>query len=103
MRFTTCLPRLPQVKDESLEINMKFNLSPLPLQGLTLHFIFFPAECSFSRGTLTTFNKRRHNIPTFLSCPQILAQDCTDELKFIVLLKKDEGEQPSVNVKIARE
>lgn len=66
-------------------------------------FFSFPAECSFSRGTLTTFNKRRHYIPTFLSCPQTLSQDCTDELKFIVLLKKDEGELYSVNVKIAWE
>lgn len=35
------------------------------------------------------------------SCYQILAQDCTDELKFIVLWKRDEFNQNYINVKIA--
>lgn len=36
-----------------------------------------------------------------LSCYQVLAQDCTDELKFMVLLKKDHIEQNHINVKVA--
>ena len=36
-----------------------------------------------------------------LSCYHVLAQDCTEELKFIVLLKKDHAEQKHINVKIA--
>lgn len=36
-----------------------------------------------------------------LSCYQVLAQDCTNELKFMVLLKKDHIDQNHINVKIA--
>ncbi|XP_070764345.1 vitellogenin-1-like [Enoplosus armatus] len=59
------------------------------------------AECSFTRDTLTTFNSRRYKNEMPLSCYQVLAQDCTDELKFMVLLKKDHIEQNHINVKIA--
>ncbi len=59
------------------------------------------AECSFIRDTLTTFNSRRYKNEMPLSCYQVLAQDCTDELKFMVLLKKDHIEQNHINVKIA--
>ncbi|XP_056132378.1 vitellogenin-like isoform X2 [Lampris incognitus] len=58
------------------------------------------AECSFTRDTLTTFNNRRIKNETPLSCYQVLAQDCTDELKFMVLLKKDHIEHNHINVKI---
>ena len=54
------------------------------------------------RDTLTTFNNRRLKNEMPLSCSQVLAQDCTSELKFMVLLKKDElSEQNHINVKIA--
>nr|BAD93695.1 vitellogenin [Verasper moseri] len=59
------------------------------------------AECSFARDTLTTFNNRKYRTEFPLSCYQVLAQDCTDELKFMVLLKKDNIEQNHINVKIA--
>lgn len=36
-----------------------------------------------------------------LSCYQVLAQDCTDEMKFTVLIKNDHVEQKHINVKIA--
>lgn len=37
-----------------------------------------------------------------ISCYQVLAQDCTPELKFVVLLKKDEeSEENRLNVKLA--
>lgn len=61
----------------------------------------FTAECSFVRDTLTTFNSRRYRNEIPLSCYQVLAQDCTDELKFMVLLKRDHIEQNHINVKIA--
>lgn len=50
---------------------------------------------------MTTFNNRRYKNVGPLSCYQVLAQDCTDELKFMVLLKKDHLDQNHVNVKIA--
>nr|AVA30492.1 vitellogenin Aa [Scatophagus argus] len=77
-----------------------------PFDGLAdkAHYLFAKAgaaECSFSKGTLTTFNNRRYKNEMPLSCYQVLAQDCTDELKFFVLLKKDHIEQNHINVKIA--
>lgn len=36
-----------------------------------------------------------------VSCYQVLAKDCTNEMKFMVLLKKDQTEQNHINVKIA--
>ncbi|KAM8746385.1 vitellogenin-1-like [Acanthopagrus schlegelii] len=88
---------------------------PLPLNGIKgltpfdgladqVHFLFAKAaaaECSFNRDTLTTFNGRKYKNEMPLSCYQVLAQDCTDELKFMVLLKKDHAEQHHINVKIA--
>ncbi|KAM7387895.1 hypothetical protein PAMP_024106 [Pampus punctatissimus] len=59
------------------------------------------AECLFTRDTLTTFNNRKYRNEMPLSCYQVLAQDCTEELKFIILLKKDHFEQNHINVKIA--
>ncbi|KAJ4942878.1 hypothetical protein JOQ06_005390 [Pogonophryne albipinna] len=59
------------------------------------------AECSFANNILTTFNNRRYKTEMPQSCYQVLAQDCTNELKFMVLLKKDQMEQNYINVKIA--
>lgn len=54
------------------------------------------------RDTLITFNNRKFKNDMPHSCYQVLAQDCTSELKFIVLLKRDQTqEQNHINVKIA--
>ncbi|XP_070817970.1 vitellogenin-1-like isoform X2 [Chaetodon trifascialis] len=77
-----------------------------PFDGLAdnTHYLFAKAgaaECSFVSDTLTTFNSRRYKNEMPVSCYQVLAQDCTSELKFMVLLKKDHVEQNHINVKIA--
>ncbi|XP_010782071.1 vitellogenin-2-like [Notothenia coriiceps] len=60
------------------------------------------AECTLVKDTLITFNNRKFKLELPLSCNQVLAQDCTSELKFIVLLKRDQAqEQNLINVKIA--
>ncbi|XP_063057813.1 vitellogenin-like [Engraulis encrasicolus] len=60
------------------------------------------AQCTMFRETLTTFNNRKYRNEMPNSCYQVLAQDCTEELKFIVLLKKDElSEQKHLNVKLS--
>ncbi|KAI4828435.1 hypothetical protein KUCAC02_022529 [Chaenocephalus aceratus] len=59
------------------------------------------AECTLVKDTLITFNNKTSNIEMPLSCNQVLAQDCTSELKFIVLLKRDQAQQNLINVKIA--
>ncbi|XP_055772178.1 vitellogenin-like [Salvelinus fontinalis] len=70
-----------------------------------IHYLFSEVnavQCSMVRDTLTTFNNKKYKIETPLSCYQVLAQDCTIELKFMVLLKKDHAsEQNHINVKIS--
>lgn len=50
---------------------------------------------------LTTFNDIKYKPRIPLSCDQVLAQDCTDELKFIVLMRSDHVERKHINVKIS--
>ncbi|KAJ8408504.1 hypothetical protein AAFF_G00259180 [Aldrovandia affinis] len=58
--------------------------------------------CSLADDTLTTFNNRRYRNEMPVSCYQVLAQDCTPELKFMVLMKKDQAsEQHHITVKLA--
>nr|XP_019936765.1 PREDICTED: vitellogenin-2-like [Paralichthys olivaceus] len=60
------------------------------------------AECTMTKDTVITFNNRKYKNEMPHSCYQVLAQDCTPELKFIVLLKRDQNqEQNQINVKIA--
>ncbi|KAL1251198.1 hypothetical protein QQF64_018994 [Cirrhinus molitorella] len=60
------------------------------------------AQCSMMQDTITTFNNRRYKSEMPISCYQVLAQDCTTELKFAVLLKKDEeSEKKHLSVKLA--
>lgn len=61
-----------------------------------------PAECSLVKDTIITFNKRKIRTQLPHSCYQVLAQDCTPELKFIVILKRDQmQEKNQINLKIA--
>nr|AAK15157.1 vitellogenin B [Melanogrammus aeglefinus] len=60
------------------------------------------AECTIVNDKVTTFNQRifKNQMPE--SCSQVLAQDCTEDLKFIVLLKKDlPSNKKQINVNIA--
>ncbi|XP_034002721.1 vitellogenin-2-like [Trematomus bernacchii] len=70
-----------------------------------ISYIFAKAnadECTLVKDRLVTFNNRRYKMEMPLSCYQVLAQDCTSELKFIVLLKRDQAQgQNLINVKIA--
>ncbi|XP_067272222.1 vitellogenin-like [Pseudorasbora parva] len=60
------------------------------------------AQCSMTEDTITTFNNRKYKNEMPISCHQVLAQDCTPELKFVVLLKKDEqSEENRIIVKLA--
>ncbi|XP_043078158.1 vitellogenin-like [Puntigrus tetrazona] len=60
------------------------------------------AQCSMMEDAITTFNNRRYKNEMPISCYQVLAQDCTPELKFVVLLKKDaESEKKHLNIKLA--
>lgn len=61
----------------------------------------FAAQCNYVHDVLTTFNNIKYKPQMPLSCYQILVQDCTPELKFVVMLKKENGEQKHINIKIA--
>lgn len=51
---------------------------------------------------MVTFNNKKFKAEMPHSCPQVLAQDCTREAKFIVLLKRDEEQKHNLLiVKIA--
>uniref|UniRef100_A0A673LNS8 Vitellogenin-like n=1 Tax=Sinocyclocheilus rhinocerous TaxID=307959 RepID=A0A673LNS8_9TELE len=75
----------------------------VPEVSATLVFDFlFLAQCSMMQDTITTFNNRRYKNEMPISCYQVLAQDCTPELKFVVFLKKDEeSEENHLNIKLA--
>uniref|UniRef100_A0A8C3AJW8 Phosvitin n=1 Tax=Cyclopterus lumpus TaxID=8103 RepID=A0A8C3AJW8_CYCLU len=50
---------------------------------------------------LTTFNNNELRVEVPQSCFQVLAQDCTEQLKFIVMLKRDEvKKQNQIHVEI---
>lgn len=59
------------------------------------------AQCNYVQNLLTTFNNIKYEPQMPLSCYQILVQDCTPELKFIVMLKNDNIEEKQLNIKIA--
>ncbi|XP_062411383.1 vitellogenin-like isoform X3 [Sardina pilchardus] len=60
------------------------------------------AQCTMVRDILTTFNNKKYKNEMPISCYQVLAQDCTPELKFIVLMKKDQiSEQKHLSVKVS--
>lgn len=70
-------------------------------------FIFFlfsfsiPAECSVLKDKVITFNNRTYKTEMPISCYQVVAQDCTPELKFLVLLRRDQThEKNEISVKI---
>lgn len=65
-------------------------------------FLLTPAECAVLRDKILTFNKRSIKPELPHSCAQVLAQDCSQELKFLVLLKRDNAQDKNqINVKIA--
>ncbi|XP_054645281.1 vitellogenin-2-like [Dunckerocampus dactyliophorus] len=60
------------------------------------------AECKMVKDTVITFNNRKFKTEMPHSCEQVLAQDCSEERKFIVLLKRDQTQEHNlISVKIA--
>uniref|UniRef100_A0A8C6Q637 Phosvitin n=1 Tax=Nothobranchius furzeri TaxID=105023 RepID=A0A8C6Q637_NOTFU len=99
LESATCSPRLTQVKVLHYEVF----ISIIKLLNYVFFSIllFLPAECSVIKDTVDTFNNRKYKTEMPLSCYQVLAQDCTPELKFMVLLRRDQThERNEINVKI---
>ncbi|KAM6921977.1 vitellogenin-1-like [Xenentodon cancila] len=88
----------------TLPLNEIKSLTPFDEVIDKAHYVLakaIAAQCSSVEDTVVTFNNRTYKSKTPQSCYQVLAQDCTDELKFMVLLMKDSVEQSHINVKIA--
>uniref|UniRef100_A0A8C0UAG4 Vitellogenin-2-like n=1 Tax=Cyanistes caeruleus TaxID=156563 RepID=A0A8C0UAG4_CYACU len=54
------------------------------------------AQCSVSYNKITTFNEVQFNYTMPTNCYHVLAQDCSSDLKFLVMMKNAEG---AVNLK----
>ncbi|NXM98432.1 VIT2 protein, partial [Sylvia borin] len=61
------------------------------------------AQCSVSYNKITTFNEVRFNYTMPANCYHILAQDCSSDLKFLVMMKNAEEavNLKSINIKLA--
>ncbi|XP_058277728.1 vitellogenin-2-like [Hirundo rustica] len=60
------------------------------------------AQCSVSYNKITTFNEVRFNYTMPTNCYHILAQDCSSDLKFLVMMKNAEEavNLKAINIKI---
>uniref|UniRef100_A0A3B3DKJ2 Uncharacterized protein n=1 Tax=Oryzias melastigma TaxID=30732 RepID=A0A3B3DKJ2_ORYME len=106
------IAKTPQHTSYNMTLHLPITLPLQELKTLTpfeevidkVHYVFVKvvaAECSFYNNTLRTFNNRRYMNKMPESCYQVLTQDCTEELKFMVLQMKDSTRQNRFNVKIA--
>ncbi|XP_066049215.1 vitellogenin-2-like [Chamaea fasciata] len=61
------------------------------------------AQCSVSYNKITTFNEVRFNYTMPANCYHILAQDCSSDLKFLVMMKNAEEavNLKAINIKVA--
>lgn len=106
------IAKTPRRTSYNMTLHLPITLPLQELKTLTpfeevidkVHYVFakaVAAECSLNNDTLRTFNNRRYKNKMPESCYQVIAQDCTEELKFMVLQMKDATEQYHLNVKIA--
>uniref|UniRef100_A0A672JNA3 Uncharacterized protein n=1 Tax=Salarias fasciatus TaxID=181472 RepID=A0A672JNA3_SALFA len=91
-----------QVKLLKVTASTCVSVFPFIFKKLNIFFLLFIVdECRIFQDKVRTFNGNSFSSDIPHLCPQILSQDCTAELKFMVLLKKDQAtNQYEVNVKI---
>uniref|UniRef100_A0A8C1YY76 Vitellogenin 2 n=1 Tax=Cyprinus carpio TaxID=7962 RepID=A0A8C1YY76_CYPCA len=114
-RSLNVIVRVPEMTLSRMAIPLPVTIPINPDGTLSIHidqdilfrvqnyiYDYTTAQCSMMQDTITTFNNRRYKNEMPISCYQVLAQDCTPELKFVVLLKKDqESEKNHLNIKLA--
>ncbi|XP_027754198.1 vitellogenin-2-like [Empidonax traillii] len=63
----------------------------------------FKAHCSVFQNTITTFNGVEFNYSMPANCYHILVQDCSPELKFLVMMKRleESADLTAINVRLA--
>lgn len=79
------------VSSSKLFIASELEASQDNLGDRMLHIInnINAAKCTVAQDTVVTFNNKRYRSEMPHICNQVLAQDCTSEHKFLVLLKRD--------------
>uniref|UniRef100_A0A673LNI9 Vitellogenin-like n=1 Tax=Sinocyclocheilus rhinocerous TaxID=307959 RepID=A0A673LNI9_9TELE len=111
-RSLNVIVRVPEMTLSSIAIPLPVTVPINPDGTLSIHIdqdilfrvqnYIYDSQCSMMQDTITTFNNRRYKNEMPISCYQVLAQDCTPELKFVVFLKKDEeSEENHLNIKLA--
>uniref|UniRef100_A0A3B4AFI9 Uncharacterized protein n=1 Tax=Periophthalmus magnuspinnatus TaxID=409849 RepID=A0A3B4AFI9_9GOBI len=91
-RLPTSLVRNVKISVEAQQLSLVVVVESEKVLGIIVK--------SPARGELTTFSNKQYKNYMPNSCYQLMAQDCTDDLKFIVLMKKDSADRHMVNVKI---
>nr|AAI54733.1 Vtg2 protein [Danio rerio] len=113
-RTLNVIVRVPEMTMSRMDIPLPVTVPINPDGTFDVHFyedIYFraqnyiydytTAQCSMMQDTISTFNNKTYKNEMPISCYQVLAQDCTSELKFVALLKKDEeSEKTHLNVKL---
>ncbi|NWU50174.1 VIT2 protein, partial [Dromas ardeola] len=109
------LPELT-IYDRAIRLPLPFPLSPsTPISTLpspdrnvfsqaTLSVIEnLKARCSVFQNTITTFNGVEFNYSMPTNCYHVLVQDCSPELKFLVMMKRleESADLTAINVKLA--
>ncbi|NXP27279.1 VIT2 protein, partial [Scytalopus superciliaris] len=63
----------------------------------------FKAHCSVFQNTITTFNGVEFNYSMPVDCYHVLVQDCSPELKFLVMMKRleESADLTAINVRLA--
>ncbi|XP_074763317.1 vitellogenin-2-like [Athene noctua] len=109
------LPELT-IYDTAVRLPLQFSSSPgTPISALpstdqnvffqaTLSIIEnFKARCSVFQSTITTFNGVEFNYSMPANCYHVLVQDCSPELKFLVMMKRleESADLTAINVRLA--
>ncbi|XP_074689340.1 vitellogenin-2-like [Strix aluco] len=109
------LPELT-IYDRAVRLPLQFPSSPgTPISTLpsTDRNVFFQvtlsiienlkARCSVFQSTITTFNGVEFNYSMPANCYHVLVQDCSPELKFLVMMKRleESADLTAINVRLA--
>uniref|UniRef100_A0A663MDP9 Uncharacterized protein n=1 Tax=Athene cunicularia TaxID=194338 RepID=A0A663MDP9_ATHCN len=109
------LPELT-IYDRAVRLPLQFSSSPgTPISTLTStdQNVFFQAtlsiienfkaRCSVFQSTITTFNGVEFNYSMPANCYHVLVQDCSPELKFLVMMKRleESADLTAINVRLA--
>uniref|UniRef100_A0A8C6JC36 Uncharacterized protein n=1 Tax=Melopsittacus undulatus TaxID=13146 RepID=A0A8C6JC36_MELUD len=117
-RTSSVILRLPEltIYDSAIRLPLPFPSSPgtpiatVPspdqnvfIQATLLITEKLKARCSVFQNVITTFNGIKFNYSMPANCYHVLAQDCSPELKFLVMMKRleESADFTAINVRLA--